>query len=434
MASPRTIGVGLLGLGNVGAGVVKLLADGGAALEQRFGARFELRKIAVRDADRPRAVDVPRALITTKIDEVVDHPGCDVVVEVMGGDGAAKDAVLRALERGRHVVTANKFLLAEHGDLVFDTARKAGAGVYFEAAVCGGVPVIRALREGLVADRIAAFQGIVNGTSNYILSTMAQADRPPFERVLADAQAAGYAEADSSFDVDGIDAAHKLAVLLRVVFGARVRAKDLLVEGLRSLQPIDFTYAERFGHVIRPLVIARQHADGLEARVHPTLVPRRWMLASVSGVHNALYVQSEALGNSMYYGRGAGMMPTAVAVLSDLVEVARDVLAGTADRAVRALPESQDLPLRPAGKLRSRYYLRFTVADRPGVLGELARVLGEHDVSISELHQDPGSTPGPVPIVVLTHEALESQVRAALQRIDLLPTCAAPTCLLRLAA
>jgi len=430
----REIGVGLLGLGNVGSGVVKLLADNMAAVEQRLGARVVVRKIAVRAAEKRRLVDVDKKLLTTDVNAVIDDPAVEIVVELVGGDSEAREYVLRAIEKKKHVVTANKALLAIHGSELFSLAESKDVDIYFEAAVCGGVPIIRALREGLASDRIQEIRGIVNGTSNFILTAMTDEGRP-FDEILKEAQAAGYAEAEPSLDVDGYDAAHKLAVLCLVAFGAKVKFEDIYVEGLRGLAPIDFEYAKKFGFIIKPLVIARAHEDGIEARVHPAMVPERWLLASVSGVNNAVYVSSAALGNSMYYGRGAGMMATAVAVVSDVLEVSKNLLAhASGARPVRGLPAQKPLPIRDIGKLSTRYFLRFAVLDQPGVLAQIARLLADHEISIAQVVQEGKRAPDkPVTVVILTHEARESNVRLALQQADKLSSVVEKTRLLRIA-
>ncbi len=433
-AEVREIGVGLLGLGNVGSGVVKLLAENAAAVEQRLGARVVVRKIAVRGAEKRRLVDVDKKLITTDANAVIDDPAVEIVVELVGGEHEARDYVLRAIDKKKHVVTANKALLAMHGGELFSLAEQKDVDVYFEAAVCGGVPIIRALRDGLASDRIEEMRGIVNGTSNFILSAMTDEGRA-FEEVLAAAQKAGYAEADPTLDVGGFDAAHKLAVLCLVAFGAKVKFEDIYVEGLGGLEPIDFEYAKKFGYVIKPLVIGKAHDDGIEARVHPTMVPVRWLLASVNGVNNAVYVTSHALGNSMYYGRGAGMMATAVAVVSDVLEVSKNLLAhASGARPVRGLPAQKPLPIRDIGKLISRYYLRFAVLDQPGVLAQIARLLADHEISIAQVVQEGKPAPDrPVTVVILTHQALESNVRLALAHADKLSSVVEKTRLLRIA-
>jgi homoserine dehydrogenase len=432
----RAISVGLLGLGNVGSGVVKLLEDNAEAIRHRLGgASVELRKIAVREAEKPRLVDVDKKLITTQAKSVIDDPEIQIVVELIGGDDPAKQLVLQAIDRGKHVVTANKKLLALHGDELFAAADRKGVDLYYEASVGGGVPIIRALREGLASDRVDELVAIVNGTSNFLLTTMTEEGRP-FEEVLKEAQEKGYAEADPSLDVDGWDAAHKLCVLVPLCFGTRIRVDQVLVEGLRGIEPIDFRYAERFGYVIKPLVIGKDHGDSVEARVHPTLIPERFMLSSVNGVYNAVYVSSYALGHSMYYGRGAGMMPTAVAVVSDVIEVARNLLASaTGEAPLRARAEKQvkDRRIRAPGELESRYYLRFGVLDKPGVLAQIAGMLGEHEISISEVVQEGARMEGkPVTVVITTHRAKEKNVQGALGIINRLPAVVENTRLIRI--
>ncbi len=429
----REIGVGLLGLGNVGAGVVKLLEDNAAAIEARLGARVAVRAIAVRAMDKDRAVPVDRKLLTTRIDEVIDRDDVEIVCELIGGDTEARDAALRAFGHKKHLVTANKALLAVHGEQIFSAAEAAGVDVYYEAAVCGGVPVIRALREGLASDRVQRIYGIVNGTSNYILSEMAGKGRA-FAEVLADAQKLGYAEADPTLDVGGGDAAHKLAILIMLCFGTTIDVGKIFVEGIQRLDPIDFEYADRFGYVIKPMVIGAEHESGIEARVHPAMVPKNWLLASVPGAKNALYVDSYALGPSLYYGAGAGMMPTAMAVVSDLIEVCRNIQAGsTGHMPLRSYRRLADKPLRPIDELRGRYYLRFGVLDRPGVLGQILTVLGDHEVSIAQVVQDgPRDPERPVKVVVLTHAAREGNVRHALQQIGKLTVVVERAALIRI--
>src|SRR5258706_3175957 len=341
----RTIGVALLGHGNVGGGVVKLLADNAAAIEARLGARLEVKAIAVRDLDKQkRVVDVDRALLVRDLDAAITTPGVDIVCELIGGTTDAKRAVRAAIAHGKHVVTANKALLAEHGAEVFAAAEAKGVDVYYEAAVCGGVPIIRVLREGLASDRVEALWGIVNGTSNYILSTMTETKRS-FADILADAQRLGYAEADPTLDVGGGDAAHKLAILVGLCFGTSVDVTRIPTDGIDHIAPIDIEHAARFGYVIKPLVIARAHGEAsdsaIEARVHPALVPHNWLLADVAGAKNAVYVQSYALGPSMYYGAGAGMLPTAMSVVSDMIDIGRNVFARAAGAArPRPRPEA----------------------------------------------------------------------------------------------
>ena len=435
----RTIGVALLGLGNVGGGVVKLLEANAAAIEARLGARLVVRTVVVRDPDKGnRVVDVDRALLTTDLEAALARADVDIVCELMGGTTLARTAVLAAIAHRRHVVTANKALLAEHGAEVFTAAEQAGVDVYYEAAVCGGVPIIRVLREGLASDRVEAIHGIVNGTSNYILSTMTETKRP-FAEILKEAQDLGYAEADPALDIGGGDAAHKLAILVNLCFGTTVDVHAISTDGIDVVDPIDLGYAEKFGYVIKPLVIARAHGEEadspIEARVHAALIPSNWLLADVSGAKNAVYVQSYALGPSMYYGAGAGMLPTAMAVVSDMIEISRNMFARAgAHTAPRPRPVVAR-PLIPLSEIRTQYYLRFGVSDQPGVLGQLMTILGAHDVSIAQLVQDGarGETAGPVWVVVLTHVAREGNVRAALAEIEQLSIVREPVRVIRIA-
>jgi homoserine dehydrogenase len=430
----RTIGVGLLGLGNVGGGVVKLLEDNAEAIEARLGARIAVRAIAVRDPGKvDRVVNVDKSLLTTSVEDVIARPDVDLVCELIGGTTEAKRAVLAAIASGKQVVTANKALLAEHGAEVFGAAEAKGVDVYYEAAVCGGVPIIRVLREGLASDRVEALWGIVNGTSNYILSTMTDTRRA-FGDILADAQRLGYAEADPTLDVSGGDAAHKLAILVSLCFGTNVDVNAIAKDGIDIVETIDLEYAEKFGYVIKPLVVARDHGTSVEARVHPALVPAHWLLADVNGAKNAVYVQSYALGGSMYYGAGAGMLPTAMSVVSDIIEIGRNIFARAAGGAKPHRPRPANArPLLPLSEVRGKYYLRFGVHDQPGVLGQLMTILGAHDVSIAQVIQDANQR-DPVAVVVLTHAAREGNVRAALAEIDRLAATKTPARLIRISA
>lgn len=430
----REIGVGLLGLGNVGAGVIRLLEENAAAIEARLGARVAVRQVAVREPDKDRPVAVAADLITTDAVAVIDRPDVEIVCELVGGETDARDYVLRAIGAGKHVVTANKALLATSGDELFSAAEAAGVDVYYEASVCGGVPIIRALREGLASDRIEELHGIVNGTSNFILTAMS-AGGADFAATLRDAQDRGYAEADPTLDVSGYDAAHKLAILAMLCFGTHVDVDNMFVEGIDRLARLDFEMAARFGYVIKPLVIGRDHGDEVELRVHPTMIPSRWLLADVPGAKNALYVRSYALGGSMYYGAGAGMMPTAMAVVSDLIEVCRNIQAGaTGALPVRSYQRLSARPIRAAADMRSAFYLRFSVLDRPGVLGQVTSVLGDHAISIRQVVQDgPREPDRPVPIVALTHEAREGDVRDALEVVAGLDVVVEPAAVIHIA-
>ena len=427
------IGVALLGLGNVGGGVVKLLEDNAAAIAARLGAQFVIREIVVKDPDKARrVVDVDRARLTSDVARAIRRDDIAIVCELIGGTTLAKAAVLDAIAAGKHVVTANKALLAEHGSEIFAAAERANVDVYYEAAVCGGVPIIRVLREGLASDRVESLHGIVNGTSNYILTTMA-ATRRPFAEILREAQDLGYAEADPALDVGGGDAAHKLAILVGLCFG-RIDVAQIPTDGIDVVDPIDLAYAEKFGYVIKPLVIARDHGAAVEARVHATLIPRNWLLADVAGAKNAVYVQSYALGPSMYYGAGAGMLPTAMSVVSDMIEIGRNMFARAAGAGRAPRPPLESRTVVPIADIRTRYYLRFGVHDRPGVLGHLMTILGAHQISIAQVVQD-GShgDDQPVWVVVLTHEAREGDIRAALAETDGLAVVSQPTRVIRIA-
>ena len=434
-ASTREIGVALLGLGNVGAGVVKLLEDNAPAIGARLGAPIKVRAIAVRDTHKKnRLVAVDEKLLTTDLAAAIRRPDVDIVCELIGGVDEARTAVLAAIRNKKHVITANKALLAEHGAELFAAAEENNVDIYYEAAVCGGVPVIRVLREGLASDRVEHFLGIVNGTSNYILSNMADSKRE-FADVLKEAQALGYAEADPTLDVSGGDAAHKLAILVMLCFGTLVDVHAIPRDGIDTIDALDFAYAEKFGYVIKPLVVGRDHGHAVEARVHPALVPNNWLLADVPGAKNALYVYSYALGASMYYGAGAGMLPTAMAVVSDMIEVSRNIQARLAGAApMRHARASTSRPMLPAADMRSRYYLRVGVLDRPGVLGQITTILGAHSVSIAQVIQDgQAGDNSPTRIFVITHEVRQGDVSEALAQIDALDVVVEKARIIRIA-
>jgi homoserine dehydrogenase len=431
----REIGIGLLGLGNVGSGVVRILQSHAREIEARLGARLVVRRAAVRDRARPREALIDRQLLTTDVDEVISDPSVSVVVELIGGVEEAKRCMLAALDRGKHVVTANKAVLAEHGEEVFSRARARGLDVFYEGAVCGGIPILRTLRESLAADRIDAIAGIVNGTTNYILTRMSE-EGAEFASALAAAQGKGYAEADPSLDVSGGDAAQKLCILGALSFGARLRPRDIPTEGIAELEATDFAAASEFGYVIKLLALARRVDGAVEARVHPTMIPKDSLLADVRGANNAVLLEADALGPCLFYGQGAGGMPTGSAVVSDLIDLCRNLLAQSTGRVpMLCEPYIQDVPLRPFGDITCPYYLRFTVDDEPGVLARIASVLAERNISISAVVQRErprDSNRRVVPVVILTHESREKDVRAALDWIDGLPTTKARTRLIRI--
>ncbi|HEX9049764.1 MAG TPA: homoserine dehydrogenase [Anaeromyxobacter sp.] len=433
----REVAIGIAGFGTVGGGVLSILRGHAAVIEARLGARIVVRRVAVRDPEKDRPVGVERSLVTTRLEDLVDDPAIAVVVELIGGVDQAFALVKAALERGKHVVTANKALLAARGEEVFRLAREKGVDVYYEGAVCGGVPVIRTLREALASDRITALHGIVNGTTNFILTAMAE-QGSALATALAEAQRLGYAEADPTLDVSGGDAAQKLCVLAQLAFGARLSPADVLTEGIMELSPEDFRWGKEFGYALKLLAIARRipaggdGPDELEVRVHPAFLPAGSLLAGVRGAMNAVLIESEALGPSLLYGQGAGAMPTGSAVVSDIIDLTRNILAGSPGR-VPLPPATPRVALRSHGDVRCAYYLRFSVKDEPGVLAGIASRLAKWRISIAAVQQREQSDEGkPVPLVILTHRAREADLRAAIAEIDLSPATVAATRLVRI--
>ena len=380
------IQLGLLGCGTVGGGVLRLLSDNARYFGERVGVPLTVRRILVRDLDKERVPECDRRLLTTSPGEVIDDPAIDVVVEVMGGEEPAGTLVERAIARGKGVVTANKMLLAHRGPALVEAAIEHRVDLAFEGAVGGGIPIIRTLREAFASDWVESLSAIINGTCNYVLTRMREGGQS-LEAAIAEAQAKGYAEADPSLDVDGGDAAHKLVVLAMLAFGARVDPAAVSTEGIRSVDETDHRNAERFGYVIKHLAVGRDLGDAIELRVHPAFVPRASMLANVSGVLNAVLLQGRALGPCLVYGRGAGDLPTAVSVVSDILDVARSILAGVGGMQTRAIAMTPRRVL-PMADVVSRYYLRFPVADRPGVMARLTRALGDAGVSIEQIVQE----------------------------------------------
>jgi homoserine dehydrogenase len=428
----REVGIGVAGFGTVGGGVLSILRSHARDIEARLGARIAVRRVAVRDPDKERMVDVDRRLLTTRYQDLLDDPEIAVVVELLGGTGEAYDLVTGALRRGKHVVTANKALLAARGEEIFRLAVEKGVDVYYEGAVCGGVPVIRTLREALASDRINALHGIVNGTTNFILTAMADRGET-IEQALAEAQRLGYAEADPTLDVGGGDAAQKLCVLAQLAFGARLKPEDVLTEGIMGLRPEDFAWGREAGYALKLLAIARRvEGDQIEARVHPAFIPAGSMLAGVRGAMNAVLLQSEALGPSMLFGQGAGAMPTGSAVVADIIDLTRNILSNSPGR-VPLPPDRPLVRLRPHDEIRTAYYLHFQVKDVPGVLARLASTLAGRRISIAAVqqreHLDEGA---PVPLVIVTHQAREADLRAAIGEVDRQDTTVAPTRLVRI--
>jgi homoserine dehydrogenase len=432
MSSVREVRLGLLGLGTVGAGVVKILESQRATLEERAGCRLTLAAVADTDLTRPReGLDLKALPLTSDAARVLASPDVQIVIELVGGLEPARTFILRALAAGKHVVTANKALLAHHGAELYEEARRRGVTLAFEAAVAGGIPLIRAVKEGLPANRILALAGIVNGTCNYILSKMTD-EGPDFSVVLKEAQAHGYAEADPTLDIEGMDSAHKLQILVSLAFRTFVDLKDIHTEGITRVTSADIAYARELGYRIKLLAIAKAVDGGVEVRVHPTMIPAASPLAAVSGVFNAVFITGDAVGDLMFYGRGAGQMPTASAVWSDALEIARNIAHGIPSLALD-LPSVGPvaLPLRPMDSVRCCYYLRVMVHDKPGVLSRVAGILGDNDISIANVIQKGRGTREAVPVVMMTHEAREKNMRAALTAIDAMRDFAMPTTMIR---
>ncbi len=430
----KKIQVGLLGFGTVGTGVVKILLENREVIESRLGATLALKWIADLDLERGREVVVDTGLLTTDSEMVIDDPEVDIVVELIGGYEPAKSFILKAIENGKHIVTANKALLAAHGDEIFSTASQKGVEVGFEASVGGGIPLIRSMKEGLVANRIESLFGILNGTANYILTKMTD-QGSSFSEVLKEAQALGYAEADPTFDIEGIDTAHKLTILLAIAYGVPIDFEAVYTEGISKVTPLDIKFIKEFGYRIKLLAISKDDGQAIEARVHPTLIPDDSMLANVNEAYNALYIKGDAVGNVMLYGPGAGMMPTGSAVVSDLVDIARNMLRRAVGRvpSVGYQPASMNArQARPIEELRTEYYFRFSAEDSPGVLSKVSGILGNHQISIKSVHQKGRDIVGAVPIVMITHEAKEAAVRKALAEIDQLEMIKDKTVLFRI--
>ena len=432
------IKVGLLGCGTVGGGVIQLLRANASYLEARVGAPLDVVKVLVRDPDKERVPELDRGRLTTDPEAILGDASIDVVIEVMGGVDPARGHLTRAIESGKQIVTANKMLLALHGGDLLERAKKRGVDLAFEGAVGGGIPVIRVLRDALASDTIASLSGIVNGTSNYILTRMRQ-DGLSFEVALKEAQAKGYAEADPGLDVDGGDAAHKLVVLAMLAFGARLDGVQIPTEGIRGVEPVDHAFAERFGYVVKHLAIAKDRTGGgassgtgaLELRVHPALVAKDAPLANINGVLNAIAIEGRALGPCLLSGRGAGDLPTAVSVVADVVDVAIAKKSGVSGQSTRAIRLAQR-SVAPMDDVEGRYYFRFSVFDRPGVLARITGALGERGVSIEQLvQQGRGSADVPVDVVMLTHETKESSVQAALAAIGASDFVAKPPRMIR---
>jgi homoserine dehydrogenase len=421
MGTMKEIKVGLIGFGTVGSGVARILQKNSKLIEKRMGAKLVLKRIADVDLKTDRGVKLKQGVLTPRAEEVIRDPEIDIVMELIGGIEPAKTFILRAIRNRKHIVTANKALLALHGDEIFREAHRFGVDVNFEASVGGGIPLIRSIKEGLVANQIHSIFGILNGTSNYILSKMTDEGRD-FKEVLKEAQEKGYAEADPTYDIEGIDAAHKLAILIRLAFGTALRFNEIFIGGISEITPLDIQFGREFGYRIKLLAIAKMEKGKIEARVHPTMIPEEHLLSTVEGVFNAIYIKGDAVGPTLFYGQGAGQMPTGSAVVSDLVELGRNVLVQAKGPRVPSLSYQESsiekTPLKRIEEVVMPYYMRFSALDQPGVLSKISGILGKNDISIVSVIQKGRRIKGSVPIVMMTHEAKEKNVYRALKEID----------------
>lgn len=417
----QPVKIGILGLGTVGGGTATVLDRNAEEIARRAGRGIKLIAASVRDVNKKRNAPLKGVHLTTDVNEIVDHPEIDIVLELIGGTDEAKSLVLRAIENGKHVVTANKALIALHGNEIFTAAQNRGVTVAFEAAVAGGIPIIKAIREGLAGNQIQWLAGIINGTGNFILTEMRDKGRD-FADVLAEAQALGYAEADPTFDVEGVDAAHKLTILASIAFGVPLQFDKVFTEGISKIERIDVEYANELGYRIKHLGIARRVEKGLEMRVHPTLIPHRRLIANVDGVMNAVLVWADAVGPTLHYGPGAGAEPTASAVVADLVDVVRAMTTDSENRVPHLAfqPDAiKDIPILGMEDVETAFYLRMNVQDQTGVLADITRIFTEQNISIEAIVQkEEHDEQECVPLLILTHKVLESGMTAAIQRVE----------------
>ena len=419
----KPVKIGLIGLGTVGGGTVNVLRRNSVEIARRAGREITVVKASTRDLSKPRICQTDGIELVQNPKDIVSDSEIDIVVELIGGDSLARELVIDAIEQGKHVVTANKALIALHGNEIFATASRCGVVVAFEAAVAGGIPIIKAIREGLSGNRIEWLAGIINGTGNYILTEMRDKGRD-FGDVLDEAQELGYAEADPTFDVDGIDAAHKLTILASIAFGIPLQFNKVYTEGISSITRDDVAYAEELGYRIKHLGVAKRALKGIELRVHPTLIPERRLIANVDGVKNAVLVQGDAVGPTLYYGAGAGAEPTASAVVADIVDVVR-ALTGDPENRVPHLafqPEAlENFPILSMDDVETAYYLRLTAADKPGVLADVTRILANHAISIEAVIQkEPLEGKCDLPVIMLTHRVFERDLDAAVVEMEAL--------------
>lgn len=422
-----SISVGIIGFGTVGTGTARILLNNNDIIRERTGLDIRLKRIADLDIKRDRGIKIPEGILTTKADDILEDEDIDIVVELIGGIHPAKEFILKAISNNKHVVTANKALLATEGNEIFLEAEKRGVIIGFEASVAGGIPIIKVMQEGLVANRILNIYGIINGTSNYILTKMTEEGKN-FSSALKEAQELGYAEADPTFDIEGIDSAHKLTILSSLAFGIPLSYNEVYKEGITMITPQDIEFAKELGFKIKLLAIAKAVDSEIELRVHPTMIPFDYMISKVDGVFNAVYVEGDAVGSTLYYGRGAGDMPTGSAVVADIVDIAK---RHGSNKGLYSFLKSSKLKVRRMDDVESMYYFRFSAIDKPGVLSKISGILGENNISIASVIQKGRRIGGAVPLVVLTHIARERDVLKAIRDIDALPVVTEPTRFIR---
>ncbi len=430
----KKISIGLIGLGNIGTGVVKLLQQNEKLITQKLGTRLVLKKIADINITSPRGIKIDRSLLTKDARDILNDPDISIVIELMGGYEPARTFVLEAIQNGKHVVTANKAMLATYGNEIFPAAQHRGVDVGFEASVGGTIPIIKTLKEALVANKINSIVGIMNGTCNFILTKMTDEGKP-FDVVLKEAQDLGFAEADPTFDIEGIDTSHKMAIVLSLAYGKKVNLKKIYLEGITKISALDIAFAKELGYRIKLLAIGMLKGEAVEARIHPTMIESEHLLANVNRNYNAFHLVGDASGPVFLFGQGAGMMPTASAVFSDIIDCARNVLHGISGRVpLRSINETgmKDIRLIPMDDIETKYYFRFSVLDRPGVLSKISGILGRHNISLATVIQKAREEAGPVPIVMTTYKAREKDVRQALKKIDRLDVVKDKTVIIRI--
>jgi len=413
----KKIRVGLIGYGTIGSGVVEVLKKKRKLLRERSGLDIEISKICDKSSAILKKTKKTGAKLTKSANDILRDRKIDVVIELIGGTKAAKDIIIKAIKAGKHIVTANKALLAVHGKEIFKLAEKNGVAVRFEASVGAGIPIIRGLREGLASNRIDTIYAIINGTSNFILTRMAE-KKYDFKNALAEAQKKGFAERNPELDISGVDSAHKLAILALLGFKFPVNFKDIYVEGIQDIESSDIEYAAKMGYTIKLLAIAKRVGNEIEARVHPTLLPTSYILSKVEGVYNAIFVRGDLIGSSLFYGRGAGKYPTAGAVISDIIDIGRNLKNSTKDFILVPDSKNRITNVKKMGKIRTRYYMRLMTIDKPGVLAKVSGILARHNISIASVTQKERSAGQAVPIVMMTHMAQEANMQKAAREID----------------